>query len=207
MKTKREYKKHTFLGRHYNENIYLTAPSWDCGWYWGFGYLGNNNCHYHVDGLMKDKNLYDGLKEHFGNSLIIRESHLWKFAELFKSFYTLKETAEVLERGGCHYTTNPCKDIITNKHEAERINKDVLPAIFDEIYNILEANSNNSIIFDELVDINVNGDTMKVVDYMKQNDIKPDDLKNISQLTNNDYYNIHSYYWDDYHKNNENRNR
>jgi len=43
MKTLREYPKKTFLGISEGEKIYLTAPSWDCGWYWRFGYLGNVN--------------------------------------------------------------------------------------------------------------------------------------------------------------------
>jgi len=138
MKTLREYKKKTYLGNHDGEPIYLTAPSWDCGWYWGFGYLGNRNCHYHLDGLSKDKNLYDAIKEHFGDSLVISDCDLWKFAELIGTFYALKQTAEVLGRGGSHYTTNPCSDLIKNPDEVARINNVVLPAIFDEIYKILE---------------------------------------------------------------------
>ena len=30
--------------------IYLHDFSWDCGWYWAGGYLGNNSCHFHFDG-------------------------------------------------------------------------------------------------------------------------------------------------------------
>lgn len=30
------------------DRIALYAPTFDCGWYWGFGYLGNKNCHYHL---------------------------------------------------------------------------------------------------------------------------------------------------------------
>ena len=55
MKTLINYSKKTFIGTVDGEKIYLSAPSWDCGWYWGFGYLGNNNCHYHVDGLKKEE--------------------------------------------------------------------------------------------------------------------------------------------------------
>lgn len=152
MKTLRNYKEKTYIGEHNGERIYLSAPSWDCGWYWGFGYLGNKNCHYHVDGLTKIENynfekqvwqyefvnLYDGLKKHFGDSFIIKnDSDIWTLAELFKTFYTLKETSEVLGRGGSHYTNNPCKDVIINTDEVNRINENVLPAIFDEIYKIL----------------------------------------------------------------------
>lgn len=140
------------LGKHNDENIYLSAPSWDCGWYWGFGYLGNRNCHYHVDGLKKiekynfDKkvwqyefvNLYDGFKKHFGDSFIVKsDKDIWTLAELFATFYTLKEAAELLGRGGSHYTTNPISELIINKDEVTRINEVILPALFDQIHDIL----------------------------------------------------------------------
>ena len=32
------------------ENVYLYDFSWDCGWYWGGGYIGNRNFHAHFDG-------------------------------------------------------------------------------------------------------------------------------------------------------------
>lgn len=119
------------LGEVDGEKIFLSPPSWDCGWYWGFGYLGNKNCHYHVDTLNKDKNLYDAFKEHFGESLIVKEDKdLWALCELFKTFYNLKEIAEVYNRGGSKYTANP--------GEVKRINEVLLPAIFKEIYLILD---------------------------------------------------------------------
>ena len=145
------YPKKIYIGKKDSESIYLSAPSWDCGWYWRFGYLGNKNCHYHVDGLTKHEkynfekkcfeyeftNLYDGFKKQFGDSLIVDDKNLWTLCELFKTFYTLKETANVLNTGGSHYTTNPCADIITNKVEAKRINDVVLPQLFEHIYKIL----------------------------------------------------------------------
>jgi hypothetical protein len=51
--------------------------------------------------------------------------------------YTLKNTAEVLGRGGSHMTNNPCKDLIINKDEVTRINNIVLPQIFYELYKLL----------------------------------------------------------------------
>jgi hypothetical protein len=127
------------LGTVNNESIFLSPPSWDCGWYWGFGYLGNKNCHYHLDGLSKECNLFDGIKKHFGDSFIIKdEKDIWTFAELIQTFYHLKESAEVFGRGGSHYTTNPCKDIIINKEIVATINNIVIPAIFEQIYKILD---------------------------------------------------------------------
>lgn len=201
MKTLRNYSKNTYLGIVNNEPIYLKAPSWDCGWYWGFGYLGNANCHYHVDGLGKTINLHDGMVEHFGNSFVVRPSDRWAFAELFKSFYVLKQTAEVLGRGGAHLTINPCKDIIINKDEVERINKIVLPAIFDEIYNILDRNKDNESIYKKLVEINLIGDTQKVLDFMKEYQLTTEDLKIIDEISKDDFNNIHTWYWRDFHAN------
>jgi hypothetical protein len=213
MKTLSNYTK-ILLGQKDGENIYLSPPSWDCGWYWGFGYLGNKNCHYHVDGLEKIEtydfeksvrlyefvNLYDGFKKHFGNSFIVkREKDIWTLAELFKTFYNLKETAEILGRGGSHLTSNPCKDLIINKDETERINNIVLPQIFEEIYKILYRNADSEKTFKKLVSINLKGNTQKVVDFMKENQIHTDDLKNIDGLTKDDYNIIHTYFWRDFH--------
>ena len=209
MKTLNNYNK-ILIGKNNNENIYLTPPSWSCGWYWSFGYIGNNNCHYHLDSLLK--NNIEGLKEHFNGSFIIRNSQLWEFAELIKTVYKLKETAEILGRGGVGYTSNICKDIIINNIEVERINKIVLPAIFDEIYKILESNKNNTKLFKKIAAINLKGDTKKVIEFMKKNNIKTDDLKTleynenynhkyIEGITKDDFKNIHSFYWADFHKN------
>lgn len=140
------------LGTVDNESIYLSPPSWDCGWYWGFGYLGNKNCHYHVDGLKTIEtynleakawthervNLYDGFKRHFAESFIVKaDKDIWTLAELFQTFYILKEVAEVYNRGGSYLSSNPCASVIKNLDEVKRINEVVLPAIFKEIYIIL----------------------------------------------------------------------
>lgn len=130
-----------FMGVSDGKREYLAEPSWDCDWYWGFGYLQNKNIHHHIDGLSKDKNLFDAIKEYYGDTLnealkVDDNKNLWTFCELMATFYALKETAEVLGRGGSHYTTNPIKELITNKVEAKRINDIVMPALFDEIYKL-----------------------------------------------------------------------
>lgn len=137
------------MGKVDGESIYLSAPKWDCGWYWGFGYLGNKNCHYHLDGLSKthNANLYDALYKEFGDTLTIgsrddvwnQNSKLYTFCELVLTAYTLKETAEVLGRGGSHMTTNPLAALIKNEAEVTRINTVVLPAIFDAINDLLNT--------------------------------------------------------------------
>lgn len=159
MKTLNEYKK-IYLGKNGDGEsrgrIYLSPPSWDCNWYWGFGYLGNNHCHYHVSGLKtiekynfeakvhttENVNLFDGFKRQFGDTFIVKEDKdIWTLTELFETFYHLKETAEVLGRGGSYQTTNPIADLIKNTEEVSRINEIVLPHLFDEIYKILNKYS------------------------------------------------------------------
>lgn len=210
-----EYPSKIFIGESYGEKIYLSAPSWDCDWYWGFGYLGNKNCHYHVDGLTNHQsydvvnkvwkyeftNLFDGFKKHFGTSLVVRDSQLWTLCELFKTFYTLKETAEVLGRGGANYTANPCKDVIINQDEVKRINEVVLPAVFEEIYKILIPAQDNLKVDKKLLELYLEGNTEKVIDFMLENSIHTDDLKNIEGLTSADINVIHSAYWTRYHAN------
>lgn len=136
------------FGTHYLLGIdaegkkhYLEKASWDCGWYWGFGYIHtfsrrDIDSHYHFDSFEKGCTMYDGFKKTFSES-VLTDSELWKLCELMKTFYVLKNTAEVLGRGGAHYTTNPCKDIIINTEEVNRINEIVLPSIFAEIEKLL----------------------------------------------------------------------
>ena len=129
------------MGKSKGEKIYeyLAPPSGDCDWYWGFGYLQNKDIHHHIDTLNKDKNMFNALKDYYGESLTIKDdSDLWTFCELVSTFYTLKETAEVLGRDGSHYTTNPVSKTIKNKDEVKRINEIVLPEIFNAIEDILK---------------------------------------------------------------------
>jgi hypothetical protein len=121
------------------ERMYLSAPSWDCDWYWGLGYLGNKNCHYHLSGYQNGRNIniVDALQEDYDLNPVI-EDNIWEFCELMKTAYGLKEAAEVLGRGGSHYTTNPCKDVIVNTDEAKRINEVALPAVLKAVAKLFE---------------------------------------------------------------------
>jgi len=159
-------KKIYLLGKDkYGEFFWLGAPKWDCGWYWGFGYIQrytNNkhperardiSSHTHWDSSIIGKHeRYDHEKgcfclssdyvHHLNNhpevtETVLTDEESWTLAELMGSFYALSKTAEVLGRGGSHMTTNPCADIIKNEAEVKRINEVVLPAIFAEIDKLL----------------------------------------------------------------------
>ena len=149
-----KFGKHYLLGKDANgQKHWLDSPSWDCGWYWGFGYIHtftNNNhpemsrdisSHYHFDSFRKDANgraccLYDGIKAAL-SELTVNDKELWTLCELMQTFYTMREYADLLNRGGAHYTTNPQRETIRNEKEEKRINEVVLPKIFDEIEKLL----------------------------------------------------------------------
>lgn len=121
--------------------IFLRRPSFDCKWYWSFGYLGNSQAHYHLNGVESDKNkhMFDKLKLHFGSSLTItRDEDLWKFCEISQTIYTLKNMAELNHIGGSHTTSNPCKDLLQNADWYRHIVEVLIPAQVDALYAILE---------------------------------------------------------------------
>ena len=120
----------------HNQKIYLTPPDWACGWYWSWGWIGNRYCHYHLDSLFKDTNMYDGIKAHFKTFTAVEPEDLWAFCELVRTFYSLKEAAELLIRGGSHYTNNPCQELIEDADYAKHINTVLIPAIFAETYKL-----------------------------------------------------------------------
>ena len=131
-------------------NYWLEKASWDCDWYWGFGYVEtytNNrvpskskdiSSHQHFDGLFFNtgKMSFDAFKEFFAETPL-SDKEIWKLLELMKSYYIAKEYAFMLHTGGAHFTSNPCADIIRDLSEWDRINKVVIPAVCDEVYGLL----------------------------------------------------------------------
>lgn len=135
-----------FGKRTYDDvSIYLSAPSWDCEWYWSYGYLGNQNEHYHLDDYetpywlreKQNRNMYDALKNDYILAPKIYEN-LWLFCEFTETIYSFKTIAEVYKRGGSHYTHSKDEQKITQDLVAyERINNIILPQLFDKLYTII----------------------------------------------------------------------
>ena len=152
----RQYPKFIKLGdsTEFGGGVYLKRPEWSCEWYWGFGYLQRWNYrtqdidfHTHINDEFsklpdgRRSNWFDGMKALFDQGDVFKSDRdRWKFVEIVKTIYSLKETAEVLGRGGSHYGNNPCAELIMNHDEVQRINYKVIPALIDEMYKLLEAN-------------------------------------------------------------------
>jgi hypothetical protein len=137
------------------ETIFMDKPTFDCEWYWSFGYLGNKNMHYHLEAYQSKDRHFTTDKGEFvclteKRNLCMRDcleadydlvdsvkDNLWQFCELALTIYALKKTAEVLGRGGSHMTTNPCKEVIKNAEEVKRLNEVVIPELCQTLWDLI----------------------------------------------------------------------
>lgn len=130
-------KDRLFIGndKNTNEPIYLYKHSWDCGWYWGMGYLGNSNCHFHFDSYLKDGK-YD-VSDHLSQSPFT-QADWWILRDLFVQAYALKAAAEVYCHGG--HQTHKAFELwdLRNPAKAEDLNKD-LENILEAIWGFVSA--------------------------------------------------------------------
>jgi hypothetical protein len=146
-------KKNYLLGKNQDGvNFYLLAPSWDCGWYWGFGYVEaytNNNkpeksrdisMHTHFDTLFfnSDKTAYNKFKEFFNNTPL-SDDDIWLLCDYMKTFYTLRKSAEIFGRGYSHFTEAAKLETLKNDDMLKMINEIMLPVLFEKIENTLSG--------------------------------------------------------------------
>lgn len=124
------------------DRIALYAPTFECGWYWGFGYLGNKNCHYHLKNYKqiagfsdyRSISMFDAFKMDYTLCDVLQnDTTLWTFCELTQTAYSLLAVAEIFSRGGSHQSKNPCQELLKNLDMYEHINFVLLPALFKEI--------------------------------------------------------------------------
>ena len=131
-------KNYYLLGEYDKQKYWLEQASWDCGWYWGFGYIEVFNklrtdiiLHTHYDSmLLNSKNkddkyiyIFDDI-EGF-NSVLSREDQ-YKLTELMKGYYTLRDSSDL-------FHGEKFKDTTIYK----KINNELLPQLFQEIYLLL----------------------------------------------------------------------
>lgn len=148
-------------------NYWLEAPSWDCGWYWGFGYVEtytNNknpsiskdiNSHEHIESSFMGKSQkYDSTKgcfidgEYIHNiydsprlsSKTFTKEEGWELSELFNQFYFLKEAAANFGRGKCHIAETKAPKW-ENKELSKEINEKHIPAVTARILEILSPSA------------------------------------------------------------------
>ncbi len=122
------------------EKIYLTKHSWDCDWYWGFGYIGNKDLHTHFNIVFLETTRYTP-KEIF-DTCIFDSKTWWVLRDLFVQAYALKKAAEIYQHGGHQTTLTGTTDMIKDLNKAEILNKD-LEKILNKIWEIVLENEGN----------------------------------------------------------------
>lgn len=138
-------KKYYLLGKRREDGrkVWLEESSWDCDWYWGFGYVEifsykykDIDEHTHFDSLFLH-NILDSWKEYFEDS-VLEEKDIYALCDIMKLCYTIRNYSDILHRGaGISSNTKGLKLIYENDKEYDRINKEVLPKLFNEVYTLL----------------------------------------------------------------------
>jgi hypothetical protein len=169
---RKNYKFKVYLGKtkgNQPERIYLTGFNWDCGWYWGGGYLGNKNMHTHFNGCFLDvvdvrghslgnfvspwyKGSFPETATEISNGCSVwcdldfflddaqfSASEWWRIKELYKQFYAIKEAAETFRHGG-HCTSGNEQGRELNKDMENTMNDHIEKNIIPQIMIALKLN-------------------------------------------------------------------
>lgn len=121
------------------ERIFLEKHSWDCGWYWGFGYIGNVHLHTHFDGAF-----LGGAEINIEKIFVetrFDQNTWWVIRDLFIQAYALKSAAEVYRYGGHQTTAKGITDLIKDESMEKRLNAD-LELVLNKIWSIVNKEAN-----------------------------------------------------------------
>ena len=151
METLEKKKSHAFgkdvylIGSIDGKYRWLEAPKWDCGWYWGFGYVEEYTSHQYPN-ISKDivshqhmsSLLINGYEFSKFDGIVLNDKEKWQFAELFKQFYLLREMAEFShkEKPSCNIAES-LVDHGNLKSWNEEINTVMIPKITSKILELL----------------------------------------------------------------------
>ena len=129
---------------------WLEAPSWDCGWYWGFGYIETytNNTSPHASRDIESHQHADNFYSEWCNKILkektFSDDEKWALCELFENFYTLKNLAETQKHEGKEGNFTSKRhgfDYRKLLREDVNINRDCLPFVMAKIVSILTGRS------------------------------------------------------------------
>ena len=145
----RNGEKNFFLGLNKNgDKMWLVEPSWDCGWYWGVGYIKTYRqnwkpskardilCSTHFDYVFPSSDIFI---DEFNDTPFTRNEK-WKIYEYMKELYILRQYSDMMYNGGAHITTgsNALKEEQENNiKEYNRINNILIPNVWKELEAIL----------------------------------------------------------------------
>lgn len=118
---------------------FLRDFSWDCNWYWGGGYIGNNSIHHHFKGLADGENvdLHTAFNNYFARTQLT-DNQVWRLCDLMKQFYAYKEAAECFRLGGHMCSSNERNKEEINNDLAKTINLHIQDVIIPEVRKLLK---------------------------------------------------------------------
>ena len=120
-----------------NNRYYLRKPKFDCGWYWGLGYLATGRgSHLHFDSYFKGTPFYDFS---FDDTPFTQDEK-YIIADYMRQLYTLREMADMLHLGNTHITGNAkVLEQFTEQNTAEykRICNVLIPTVWNALVDVL----------------------------------------------------------------------
>lgn len=132
---------------------WLEEPSWECDWYWGFGYIetytNNKNpeksrdiaSHQHFSTLFFNtgKSAFDAFKDFFEKTPFSKDE-IWTLIDYMMTFYKLKETAALFRHGYSWQTESAKLESLIDPDLCKRINNELIPEVLKNVKGLL-ANS------------------------------------------------------------------
>lgn len=115
-----------------DEPVYLSKHTWDCGWYWSLGYVGNMKTHCHFEGQFLTGPVLEA-SELFSKTNITN-AEWWVLRDLFIQAYALQEAAEVYRYGGRQRRQAGLTDMLHSPEMAKALNAD-LERILDTLWD------------------------------------------------------------------------
>jgi len=125
-----------YLGKNLmGDKIYLYKHKWECGWYWGFGYLGNKTLHTHWNSELREAEYQQ--KNMFRESIFDFNS-FFEMVELMEQAYLLQKMAEVYRHGNCYITQTKIGAFEKDPEKEKQLNND-LGELLDRIWNFVKG--------------------------------------------------------------------
>ena len=102
-------------------NYWLESPSWDCGWYWSFGYVEtytNNKSPQNSRDIDSHTHIKSGNNENykyfsgFFEKTTFNETEKNELIELFKAFYALRELADKYHNNNAVFYYDAVKNLL-----------------------------------------------------------------------------------------------
>lgn len=124
-----------------NTRYYLCKPKFDCGWYWGLGYLatGRDCLCGHFDSYFKDKPFYDAWLDDFDDTPFTKDE-AYIITDYMRQLYRLREMAVMLHCGNTNITGNAKvleQFAEQNLAEYKRINNVLIPTVWNALVDVL----------------------------------------------------------------------